>query len=1076
MRGINIKKEGGNFMKPRIIWFMVAVLTIVFYILTAFSQTLQKINQEELDRLIPGLKKEYYSIKNPERKAAILNFIKKIENSRLRNEKKERPEIPFRNRQKSFMQKVPVLERKWPTSAEKQVRKLKIEYEQTGNSAILEDIVRIQTSGFKREGKITSGIPEIEPNDSMAIAMPISIGDSIDAAIDTLWEEDYFSFTGNAGQIITIETYERETSGPVNDTQLWLLDSTGTILDFNDDGGNGYYSLIENYVLDYTGTYYIKVKAYGWKTGTYGLNLRSGIIEGDIYEPNDNFITAHAMIYGDILPYATIDPSGDVDYYSFAGNAGDSVKIYIDYAGSSLDAKISLYDSLATMLIEVNEYGAQLPEVILYELPANGTYYIKVENIITGGGPDYTYLLGLQLKGYGDPHEPNNRYNYATPISYYQTLKSCVIDPPANEPFQDVDFYQFTAQANDTIVIDIDAARLIPPSSLDSKITLYDVDGTTVLVENDEDEVDPSSPAGDSRIDYVIPADGTYYIKVESYLPNQGGPLSNYNITLWKGILPVDQYEPNDNPELATAIDTTAILENALIYPQGDQDYYWFQAGNGDSIHVKISPVQAFNISISLVSGDSTIIAQGTTQVDVRLDTAGIYYLIVESPTREWGFDHNYSIQLEIYPQIPGSEDPYEPNDTLTTAYPIAYGDSLGGATINPIGDLDYYTFSGSANDYVIITVDDGNSPVDVVIYLLNSSGDTLAMEDSKIDGQEILDSLLPETGVYYILVEELLNNAGGADYSYGIKLEQGIAPLDLSPDYLFLEVGTDYQFTVTGGVSPYTFGSTNTSTGTISSEGLFTALSPGWTKIYVVDAQNDTDTSDVLVVVADTNETNNTLSEATPLIYNSYTAAIFPEWDRDFYVFTAYAGDSVHFFTSAVDSNLQMDTWIGLFNSDSTELIYNDDINYPDNRFSEIRYVIPKTGTYYLLVRGYESGDFIAKIGSYVLNFDIITGIDNINSGIPTAFSLDQNYPNPFNPSTEIRFSVAKNGKVKLVVYDILGRKVKTLFDKKITAGKYSVTWDGTNYLNQKVTSGVYFYRLETEHFVKTRKMLFLK
>jgi photosystem II stability/assembly factor-like uncharacterized protein len=97
--------------------------------------------------------------------------------------------------------------------------------------------------------------------------------------------------------------------------------------------------------------------------------------------------------------------------------------------------------------------------------------------------------------------------------------------------------------------------------------------------------------------------------------------------------------------------------------------------------------------------------------------------------------------------------------------------------------------------------------------------------------------------------------------------------------------------------------------------------------------------------------------------------------------------------------------------------------------------------------------------------------GIKSIDTEIPDRFSLSQNYPNPFNPVTIINYELPTAGLVKMVIYDILGREVKTLVNEKQSAGKYKVDFDGTN-----LPSGVYFYRLESGDFVSTKKMVLLK
>ncbi|MGB7063136.1 MAG: SBBP repeat-containing protein [Candidatus Zixiibacteriota bacterium] len=93
-----------------------------------------------------------------------------------------------------------------------------------------------------------------------------------------------------------------------------------------------------------------------------------------------------------------------------------------------------------------------------------------------------------------------------------------------------------------------------------------------------------------------------------------------------------------------------------------------------------------------------------------------------------------------------------------------------------------------------------------------------------------------------------------------------------------------------------------------------------------------------------------------------------------------------------------------------------------------------------------------------------------------PSEFDLSQNYPNPFNPTTKIEFTLAKSGFVTLQIYDVLGRKVRTLVSEEVSSGYKSVIWDGKNGAGQDVASGVYFYQLKVGDFSEPKKMLLLK
>ena len=105
----------------------------------------------------------------------------------------------------------------------------------------------------------------------------------------------------------------------------------------------------------------------------------------------------------------------------------------------------------------------------------------------------------------------------------------------------------------------------------------------------------------------------------------------------------------------------------------------------------------------------------------------------------------------------------------------------------------------------------------------------------------------------------------------------------------------------------------------------------------------------------------------------------------------------------------------------------------------------------------------------SLVLN--LVTNQERIASTIPTKFKLYQNYPNPFNPITVIKFDLPKESFVKLKIFDVLGREVKTLVNEVKLSGSYTIDFNASD-----LSSGVYFYRLETGNFIEVKKMLLIK
>ncbi|MBF8297004.1 MAG: type sorting protein, partial [Bacteroidetes bacterium] len=103
-------------------------------------------------------------------------------------------------------------------------------------------------------------------------------------------------------------------------------------------------------------------------------------------------------------------------------------------------------------------------------------------------------------------------------------------------------------------------------------------------------------------------------------------------------------------------------------------------------------------------------------------------------------------------------------------------------------------------------------------------------------------------------------------------------------------------------------------------------------------------------------------------------------------------------------------------------------------------------------------------------------TSAGNDKNGLPKTYDLSANYPNPFNPSTNIKFALPVEGRFALVIYNVLGQRVRTVAQGIRSAGEYTVQWDGRNDVGEVVQTGVYFYRLETNSMALVRKMLFLK
>lgn len=103
-------------------------------------------------------------------------------------------------------------------------------------------------------------------------------------------------------------------------------------------------------------------------------------------------------------------------------------------------------------------------------------------------------------------------------------------------------------------------------------------------------------------------------------------------------------------------------------------------------------------------------------------------------------------------------------------------------------------------------------------------------------------------------------------------------------------------------------------------------------------------------------------------------------------------------------------------------------------------------------------------------------SNVIQISTALPDEFHLFQNYPNPFNPETTISYNLPRGSHVDLTIYNVNGQQVRKLIDEFQKAGKFTVTWDGTEESGAPVSSGVYFYRIKALHSAIFRKMIFAK
>jgi len=129
--------------------------------------------------------------------------------------------------------------------------------------------------------------------------------------------------------------------------------------------------------------------------------------------------------------------------------------------------------------------------------------------------------------------------------------------------------------------------------------------------------------------------------------------------------------------------------------------------------------------------------------------------------------------------------------------------------------------------------------------------------------------------------------------------------------------------------------------------------------------------------------------------------------------------------------------------------------------------------------ITGYAVGE-MGTIAKYV-ELLLATDVEETENVLPDSYTLKQNYPNPFNPSTTIEFSLPAVSDVKISIYNILGQEVVTLLNEQRSAGNHSVVWNARDSYGTRLSSGIYFYKLNAtgingNDFTDIRKMVLLK
>ncbi len=195
--------------------------------------------------------------------------------------------------------------------------------------------------------------------------------------------------------------------------------------------------------------------------------------------------------------------------------------------------------------------------------------------------------------------------------------------------------------------------------------------------------------------------------------------------------------------------------------------------------------------------------------------------------------------------------------------------------------------------------------------------------------------------------------------------------------------------------------------------------------------------------------------------------------WDKRYRLINSIWGNKTKFYENdglyvvGTRDNNQHDILLYKLNSDGTSVfstIYH--YSYDDNPTD---FIVDMDKSIYITGFNQHIGESYTDL--LFLKYSQTLSIYQITSEIPQFYSLQQNYPNPFNPNTKIRFSLPRSSFTKIIIYDVVGKEINNLVNSKFSAGIYEAEFNASN-----LSSGIYFYKLITEDFTETKKMVLIK
>ena len=694
-------------------------------------------------------------------------------------------------------------------------------------------------------------------------------------------DEDWFAFAAQEHATYRLEA-SPGTQEPQVDPLLRLLGRDGVqTLIVDEDGGQDEAARIE-WVAPATDTYYVSVAAgHTSATGTYSILLAE-----DLDDHADSAERATSLDAGASLS-GRVEHVGDGDWFAFAAETGTTYRASVS-PGTLASLFLRLVDSGGVNTLRTDEAPDQDGAFrIEWVAPAAGMYYLSVGAGSTHTTGTYTITLAHEA----DDHA--NNADGATELIAGATAAGGL------EATGDQDWFRFAATAGTEHRFSTPAA----PEGL--QLELFGSNGTTKLL------TEASDLLGPARIEWIAPADATYYLAVRT---SGSAELSRYLLKLTA--------VADDHPDVPTGaaslgVDTPV---NGTLETRGDEDWFAFAASEGWVYRISLAPGSLPESTLALLDQNATsriqMSADESPFIEWMAPISGTYYLRVRAPLGASTGSYTLSMSAE--------GDDY--SDESPGAAEIGTDGSPATGKIETAGDLDWFSFPVQPETRYTIT-------------LVSGSLRTARMD---LYGAVIVDGIVRD-GIGY--------TAGTTHYADpGVSVGGDTVAFD---GWSTFASGTHFIRVSSHAVDG--LGTYMLSVIANGSSGLFTG---------VYDTVASAGEGGGVIVALRADEHPNTAASATPLVMgDTVFAALGLGGDEDVFSFDAVAGSTYRFETTAVTL---ADPDLTLYEPDGASVIASD-YDSGEGKAARIEWTAPASDTYYVQVgsRAY-SGN--SRTGTYWL------------------------------------------------------------------------------------------------------------